>query len=488
MNHNCFINFRTYTSIKRAKQQVVRMKQNTMARETAAATIDLIVNKTRHFYQTGETKVIAFRLQQLQQLKRLLIENELKIYAALKKDLNKSKEEAYLTEYSPVLQEIDLHIKQLKNWAAIKRVPTPIYLFPSSCYIQPEPLGVVLIVAPWNYPFQLVMLPLIGAISAGNCAVVKPSLATPTVANLVENLLTQHFDTQYVAVVLGEIETNQYLFQVPFDLIFFTGSSYLGRIVMEAAAKNLTPVVLELGGKSPCIVAESAQIDLAAKRIAWGKTINAGQTCTAPDYLFIHESLKNKFIESFQKHVHAFFGENPATNEFYPKIIHQAAVTRLAGYLQEGKIVCGGDYNIENKYVEPAILTDVSVESRVMQEEIFGPILPLFTFTDLEEVVLFINNRPKPLALYYFGDKKTAEKVINETASGGVCINDVLVQVANHHLPFGGVGNSGMGSYHGHKSFETFSHNKSVLKAVSQIDFVFRYVPFKYLKWVKKII
>ena len=459
-----------------------------MTRETKAEEIDLIVNKSRLFFESNQTKAIDFRLKQLKQLKRLLLENEQEIYAALKKDLNKSSDEAYLTEFSPVLQEVDHHIKQLKNWTAIKRVPTPIFLFPSSCFIQPEPLGVVLIVAPWNYPFQLIMLPLIGAISAGNCAVVKPSLATPTVANLLGNLLARYFDAQNVAVVFGEIETNQYLFQIPFDLIFFTGSSYLGRIVMEAAAKNLTPVVLELGGKSPCIVDQSTQVDLAAKRIAWGKTINAGQTCTAPDYLFIHESLKNKFIESFQKHVLAFFGENPATNEFYPKIIHQAAVTRLAGYLKDGTIVCGGDYDVADQYVAPTIITDVTFESRVMQEEIFGPILPLFTFTHLDEVVSFINKRPKPLALYYFGDKKTAEKVINETSSGGVCINDVLIQVANHHLPFGGVGNSGMGAYHGHKSFETFSHNKSILKAVTQLDFVFRYVPFKFLNWVKKII
>lgn len=459
-----------------------------MTRETKAEEIDLIVNKSRLFFESKQTKAIDFRLKQLKQLKRLLLDNEQEIYAALKKDLNKSSEEAYLTEFSPVLQEVDYHIKHLKNWSAKKRVPTPIYIFPSTSYIQPDPLGVVLIVAPWNYPFQLVFVPLVGAISAGNCAVVKPSLTTPTVAHLIETLLPRYFDPQYIAVVLGEIETNQYLFQIPFDLIFFTGSPYLGRIVMEAAAKNLTPVVLELGGKSPCIVDQSAQVDLAAKRIAWGKTINAGQTCTAPDYLFIHASLKEQFVTSYQKHICSFFGENPAESDFYPKIVHQAAITRLVSYLGEGTIECGGNYSIENQYIEPTIISNVSGESSVMQAEIFGPILPLFTFTELNEVIQFINKRPKPLALYYFGNQKIAYRVLNETSSGGACINDVLIQVANHHLPFGGVGNSGVGAYHGHKSFETFSHIKSIVSSSNTIDFSFKYVPFKFLKWIKKVI
>lgn len=459
-----------------------------MTRETKVEDIDLVVNNSRLFFQSNLTKAIAFRLNQLNQLKRLLLENEQEIYAALKKDLNKSSDEAYLTEYKPVLQEVELHIKQLKTWSAKKRVPTPIYIFPSTSYIQPEPLGVTLIVAPWNYPFQLIFIPLIGAISAGNCAVVKPSLATPTVALLIETLILRYFDAAYISVVLGETATNQHLFQIPFDKIFFTGSPYLGRIVMEAAAKNLTPVVLELGGKSPCIVDESARIDIAAKRIAWGKTINAGQTCTAPDYLFIHASLKEQFIKSFQKHVFDFFGENPSKSSFYPKIIHQAATTRLVSYLAEGTIECGGNYSIENQYIEPTIISNVSEDSLVMQAEIFGPILPLFTFSELGEVIQFINKRPKPLALYYFGNQKNGNRVLNETSSGGACINDVIVQVANHHLPFGGVGNSGQGAYHGYKSFETFSHFKAIVKSSKTIDFSFKYVPFKFLNWIKKMI
>lgn len=458
-----------------------------MIKETAIPELDAILEQSRIFFKTGATKESTFRIKQLKLLKQLIVSNESALNDALFQDLKKSNQEVFLTEFGPVIQEIDLHIKYLKEWSRKKRVPTPLFLFPNESYIQPEPLGVVLIVAPWNYPFQLVFIPLIGAIAAGNCAVVKPSPATPSVARLIETMIKQIFDERFITVVQGDIATNQHLFHQSFDLIFFTGSSRLGKIVMEAAAKKLTPVVLELGGKSPCIVDASAKIDQAAKRIAWGKTINAGQTCTAPDFLMIHSSLKQQFIERFNFYIHQFFGENPAESPFYPKIIHQDAMKRLVAYLVDGEVIAGGNYNIESHYFQPTLLSLSTTDVPIMQAEIFGPILPMITFEELDEAINFLQDKPKPLALYFFGKQQQATKVTTVLSSGNVCINHTLIQVANHHLPFGGIGNSGMGAYHGYKSFETFSHFKSLVKSPNLFDVSSKYAPFKFLNWVKKL-
>jgi aldehyde dehydrogenase (NAD+) len=345
-----------------------------------------------------------------------------------------------------------------------------------------------LIVAPWNYPFQLLINPLVGAVSAGCCAVLKPSPNTPQIAAWMEKMVKECFDPAHVSLVQGGRETNQLLFEQRFDTIFFTGSPKLGRVVMEAASKHLTPVILELGGKSPCVVDASANISLAAKRIAWGKTINAGQTCIAPDYLFVHEQVKDTFIAEYKKQLLAFFGENPKESAYYPKIVNREALERLVAYLSSGTIIHGGAYDLDARYLSPTLIEDVSDADPIMQDEIFGPILPIMTFRELSEVIEYVNAHEKPLAAYYFGSKKAAQRFIDETSSGGVCINDVLLHIANHGLPFGGVGNSGMGSYHGYRSFEAFSHPKSVLRSSSWFDLPVKYVPFKFFSWIKKIL
>lgn len=456
--------------------------------ETGLTTITEILAKQRTFFSGQMTKDVSFRLEQLKRMSVYIRVHEQEIAAALKADLNKSYEEAYLTEISIVLQELAYHTKHLKRWIKPQTVETPIHLFPSTSEIRHEPLGIVLIVAPWNYPFQLLMNPLVGAISSGCCAVLKPSPNTPHIAAWMEKMVRDCFNPAHVALVQGGKETNTLLFAQRFDTIFFTGSPKLGKVVMEAASNYLTPVILELGGKSPCVVDASANVALAAKRIAWGKTINAGQTCIAPDYLFVHAKVKDQFIAEYKKQLLAFFGENPQDSAYYPRIVNREALDRLVGYLTSGTIVHGGKYDVEDCYLEPTLMENVNVTDPVMQEEIFGPILPVLTFENLSEVTDYVNRHEKPLAAYYFGAKSSANDFIAATSSGGVCVNDVLLHIANHHLPFGGVGNSGMSAYHGYKSFEVFSHAKAVLRSSSWFDLPVKYVPFKFFKWIKKIL
>ena len=449
--------------------------------------VEYIANQ-KVFFSTHQTKVINFRLAQLRKLKKVILQNQQKIEQALWKDLHKSPEEAYLTEISIVTGEIDNHIKQLKKWAKPKRVSTPIHLLPSSSKIIYEPLGVALIVSPWNYPFQLVFNSLVGAISSGCCSVLKPSPDTPTIAKLMEAMIVENFDSNYICVVQGGREVNTILFAQRFDIIFFTGSSKVGKVVMKAAAENLTPVVLELGGKSPCIVDADADIDIAAKRIIWGKLINAGQTCIAPDYLFAHESIKDKLLTKIATNIQLMYGENIKESRFYPRIVNKRAVDRLAELVHQGTIHTGGEIDAEELFVAPTIIDNVQPDFLVMQEEIFGPILPVMTFKHIDETINYINMNEKPLALYYFGKNKKAKEVLAKTTSGGACVNDTLMHIGNHNLPFGGVGNSGMGKYHGYESFLAFSNKRAVVTAPTWIDIPFKYVPFKYFNIIKKVI
>ncbi|PKD20462.1 aldehyde dehydrogenase, partial [Salegentibacter salinarum] len=430
--------------------------------ETSASTISEIYKGQKAFFASQKTKSIAFRLQQLKTLKKAILQYEDKVNEALWQDLHKSKEEAFLTETSLLIEELNYHIKNLKNWAKPKKVGTPLQIKPSLSRIYFEPLGIGLIIAPWNYPFQLTINPLIGAISAGCCAVLKPSPDTPNVARVIEEMISEYFPSEYIAVVQGGKEANQELFKFPFDVMFFTGSPGVGKIVMKAAAEHLSRVVLELGGKSPCIVDKKANLKIAGKKIAWGKIINAGQTCIAPDYLLVHKEVKNDLLAEILKAFEEMLGEDIANSNHYGRIVNPTAMNRLMKYL-DGDIYYGGKVDLEEKYIAPTILNNVQPEDEIMQEEIFGPILPVMEFNEIDDALSYINRNEKPLALYYFGKNNGAEKVLRETSSGGACINDTLLHVANHKLPFGGVGNSGMGKYHGIESFLAFTHERGVV-------------------------
>lgn len=446
------------------------------------------LTQQRAFFSTQQTKDIGYRLTQLRKLKQLILDNQEKIEQALWADLHKSPEEAYLTEISIVISEINHHIKQLKNWAKPKRVSTPIHMFPSSSKIVYEPLGLALIVAPWNYPFQLLMNPLVGAISAGCCAILKPSPDAPNIAKVMEEMIAKTFNPDYIHLVQGGRETNTILFAQRFDIIFFTGSPKVGKVVMKAAAEHLTPVILELGGKSPCIVDADADIAVAAKRITWGKLINAGQTCIAPDYLFVHQSVKDELLTKIASSFKEMYGDDIKQNRFYPRIITNAAFERLTGLLNQGKIHTGGEIDAKERFIAPTIIDAVDPDFLIMQEEIFGPILPVMTFKHIDEAINYINEHEKPLAFYYFGKNKKAKEVLAKTSSGGACINDTLMHIINHNLPFGGVGNSGTGSYHGQASFLAFSNKRGIVSTPTWLDLPLKYVPFKYFKLIKKII
>lgn len=447
-----------------------------------------IVEAQRKFFHSGATLDRDFRLKQLRLLSKALKEWEKPLCEALWRDLHKSTEEAFLTEISILNAEIENHIQHLKRWMKPEKHSTPLKMTPSRSYVVSEPLGSALIIAPWNYPVQLLLNPLVGAISAGCTAILKPSPYVPTVASVVEQMIAETFDEKYIAVVQGNREVNTLLLEQRFDIIFFTGSPQLGKTVMEAAAKHLTPVVLELGGKSPCIVDKEANLKIAARRIAWGKTLNAGQTCIAPDYLLIHKSLKDEFIEEFKAAVKKLHGKQVKTSRHYVRMVSDKAFDRVVGYLSDGEVVAGGAYDKAERYIEPTLLANVSPTSAVMQEEIFGPILPMLTFESSEEIIRFITEREKPLALYYFGDEKRGWRIIRRTSSGGACINDTIMHIANEGLPFGGVGNSGMGSYHGRLSFDAFSHRRAVVASPTWIDMPFRYMPYKFFSIVKKIL
>lgn len=461
--------------------------------------IPSIIESQRAFFHTGATLGLNFRRQMLKKLQGALDKWEKPLADALWTDLHKSYEEAYLTELSIVKGEVKNHLRHLGSWVKRKRVSTPIKMFPSRSFIVSEPLGNTLIMAPWNYPVQLLLNPLVGAISAGCTAVLKPSPYVPNVSATLARMIEDTFDSQYIAVVQGNREVNQALLAQRFDLIFFTGSPSLGKMVMEAASKHLTPVILELGGKSPCIVDRDADIKTAAKRIAWGKTLNSGQTCIAPDYLLIHEEVKEHFIEAFAKAVKELHGSDIKAHKHYVRMVSDRAFERVKGYLAEGDILYGGRTDASERFIEPTILdphislSDADADAKangiaVLTEEIFGPVFPLLTFKESDEVVAYITRREKPLAFYYFGSEENGWRILHHTSSGGACINDTIMHIANEHVPFGGVGNSGMGAYHGEESFRAFSHRRTVVATGTWIDLPFRYMPYRMFGLVKKIV
>ncbi|AUM98576.1 aldehyde dehydrogenase [Clostridium botulinum] len=439
-----------------------------------------ILEKQKSFFDKGYTKDINFRIEALKKLKRNIKINENNIFKALKIDLNKSEFETFITEIGIVYDEINGAIKNIKKWSKPKKVKTPITNFLASSYIYNEPYGVALIMSPWNYPFQLIMAPLVGAISAGNCVLLKPSELAIKTEKIIVKIIKDTFSDEYIGVITGGIEESTALLKEKFDYIFYTGGINVGKIVMRAAAEHLTPITLELGGKSPCIVDKDANIDLAARRIAWGKFLNAGQTCVAPDYLVVHRNIKEKLISSIENYIVEFFGENTFESEDYPRIINERHFKRLEGYLKEGKIVSGGNTDINNLYIEPTIIEGINFENRIMEEEIFGPIFPVIEFENIDKIIDIVKNNPKPLALYYFSENKEKQEfIIKNISFGGGCINDTIMHLSTSTLPFGGVGSSGIGGYHGRASFDTFSHKKSILKKSNLIDVKIRYAPFK---------
>ena len=449
-----------------------------------------LIEEQRKHFATGKTKSLDYRVDQLKKLRQAILERESLIVTALNQDLRKPELDSYITEIRVSIQEIDYALKHLKKWAKPRRVKTNPETLPSVAQIYPDPLGVVLIISPWNYPFALAVSPLIGAIAAGNCAVIKPSESTPTVSRLIATMIQQTFSSTEIAVVEGDASISQQLLAEKFDHIFFTGGTKIGQLVMEAAAKNLTPVTLELGGKSPCIVDTEIDLEETAKRIAWGKFLNAGQTCIAPDYLLVEKSIKEALITKLQECIVKFYGTNPQTSPDYCRIVNERQFNRLQALLKEGDIITGGQTDLAEKYIAPTLITNVSLESELMQEEIFGPILPILDYANLEDAIALINQRPKPLALYLFSNNESKQKwVLEATSSGGVCINDTIFQVGVIDLPFGGVGASGMGAYHGKASFDTFSHYKSVLKKSFRFELNVRYPPYgNKLNWIKRLL
>ena len=460
---------------------------------TSTDRIISITESQKEFFRRGATLEVCFRKKMLRKFLKAMEKWESRLCDALWTDLHKSYEEAYLTEISIVTGEIKNHIRHIGKWSRKERKHSPLKLFPSRSYIVKEPLGNTLIISPWNYPVQLLLNPLVGAISAGCTAVLKPSPYVPTVSKTIEDMIKETFDERYIAVVQGNRNVNTALLEQRWDLIFFTGSPSLAKTVMAAAAKNLTPVVLELGGKSPCIIDKTADIALTARRIAWGKTLNSGQTCIAPDYLLIHKDVKDAFVKAFTEEVKNLHGEDIAADRHYVRMVNAKAFERVTGYFKDGKIVSGGGSDAATRFIEPTLMDEVPLDSPLMTEEIFGPVFPMITLDDKDnsfkdKVIDFVTSREKPLAFYYFGKESEGWEIIRRTSSGGGCINDVIMHIANENVPFGGVGNSGMGMYHDKESFEAFSHRRSIIATGTWIDLPFRYMPYKLFGLVKKIL
>ena len=444
--------------------------------------IDEILKKQREFFNTGKTKNVKYRLEHLKKLKKSILENEEEIKKALKLDLNKSESESYMTEIGMTLSELSYDIRHVKSWCKNKRVGTPLAHFPSRSFISKEPYGITLILSPWNYPFMLLIEPLIGAICAGNCAVLKPSEFAPNTANVIEKIIKECFEEDYVTVIQGDKDVSQGLIEKKFDYIFYTGGTKVGKIVMQEASKNLVPVTLELGGKSPCIIDSKYNIHLAAKRLLFGKLLNAGQTCIAPDYVLVNENVKEELIEELKKVLKEFLGENPIKNEDYPKIVNERHFERLSNLIEGEKILVGGKTDKKLLKIEPTILDNPKIDSKVMSEELFGPILPIITYKTIEDAIAYVKKFEKPLALYMFtNDKKIQNKIMNELSFGGGCINDTIIHIANSNMGFGGVGYSGIGNYHGKRSFDTFSHERSITKKYG-LDLPMRYMPYNDFK------
>lgn len=445
--------------------------------------IEELVKNHRDYFESGVTLSYSFRLNALKKLKENIIKKEKAIMDALALDLGKSATESYMCEIGMVLSELKYAIRHLKRWMKKERVTTPLAQFPSRSFVVKEPLGVVLIMSPWNYPFMLAIDPLIGAISAGNCVVIKPASYAKNTSNIIKELIDDCFDERYVSVVLGGREENSTLLEQRFDYIFFTGSVSVGKFVAEKAAKNLTPVTLELGGKSPCIVDSTANLKIAARRLAFGKFLNVGQTCVAPDYLLIEKSVKDKFLSYLKLEIEKMFSRSPLTNDSYGKIINEKHFNHICGLIEKDKVIFGGESDEKLLKIAPTILDGVTLDDACMKEEIFGPILPVLTFESVNEALKIVKNFEKPLALYLFSnDKKVVNRILQSVSFGGGCVNDTIIHLATTKMGFGGVGYSGYGSYHGKRSFLTFSHEKSIVKKNPSVDLPIRYQPYSKTK------
>jgi aldehyde dehydrogenase (NAD+) len=449
------------------------------------------LNAIRTFYNSGVTKSYGFRKQQLEKLRDIVIAHEQEIYDALFIDLKKSPEECWITENGFLLAEINNSIKKLETWMRPKKVTTNLMNLPSKSYIYSEPLGVVLIISPWNYPFQLLLTPLIGAIAAGNCVVLKSSEFAPATAAIIQKIISLSFEEKYVSITNedGAVIIPQMMNNFSFDHVFYTGSTQVGKIIYEMAAKNLVPVTLELGGKSPCVVEKEVNAKVAARRIVMTKFSNAGQMCVAPDYVLVHSSVKEAFVQELKNAINEFYGPDPSVNENFGKIINEKQFDRLCQYLQEGTVIHGGKTDKNKLYIEPSLLQDVTFDAKVMSDEIFGPILPVISFTEMKEALDIIEQHKNPLAFYVFtSNKQKEEEWLQAVAFGGGCVNNAALHLTNHHLPFGGRGFSGTGSYHGKFSFDTFSHKKAVMKTPVWFDPAMKYPPMKgkmkLLKWL----
>ncbi len=446
--------------------------------------ISAIVQKQRDYFYTDATKSVKFRMAALKKLHKAISENERMIFDALKADLNKNDFEGYMSEVGIVLEDCRFAIRHLRGWARPRHAHTPFAQFASRSFVVKDPYGVALIMSPWNYPFQLTLAPLVGAIAAGNCAIIKPSAYSPATSQAIADLISAIFPPEYIKVIQGGRAENAALLEMKFDYIFFTGSTSVGHLVMEKASKYLTPVSLELGGKSPAIVDETANIRLAATRIAWGKYLNAGQTCVAPDYVLVHESKKEELIHELRRAIKEFFPAGALKDDSYVRIINEKQFERLITYLPKEKPVIGGKYDRAKLRIVPTVLDNAAFDSPVMREEIFGPILPLISYTNIDDVIAILRDKPKSLALYLFTSKKeTEKKILRSISFGGGCINDTIIHLATSHMGFGGVGGSGMGAYHGKLSFDTFTHQKSIVDKKTWIDLPLRYRPYSNFKF-----
>jgi aldehyde dehydrogenase (NAD+) len=444
--------------------------------------ISLIFKSQHEFFATGKTFDIGYRLEILKKLRSLVIQHEQDIVDALWQDFRKPEFEVIATESRFVIKELNYAIRKLRTWSRSRRVRTPVVHFLSHSYVTPQPYGQVLVLSPWNFPLQLAFMPLVGALAAGNCVILKVSRQAPKIVTVMEKILA-HFPVELVAMTNGDHTISEYLLEQKFDYIFFTGSCRVGKYVMQKAAENLIPVSLELGGKNPCVVASDARLYFAAKRIAWGKLINCGQTCVSPDYVLIDKKVKDQFLELISKEIRLFYGDNPEESDDFARIISSGNVTRLSEFMKKGQIITGGKTDPETGYVAPTIIKDVKPDDPIMREEIFGPILPVIDFEDFEEIYGIIEKNPKPLSVYIFSqNKKLITDFLKRTQSGNASVNETIMQIASPYLPYGGVGSSGMGRYHGKGSFDTFSNQRSVLVKSNLLDIPIRYPPYSKLK------
>ncbi|MFO7621629.1 MAG: aldehyde dehydrogenase [Bacteroidales bacterium] len=444
--------------------------------------IGLILERQRKYFLSEKTLGISQRLETLKKLRRVILDHEQEIIEALRKDFQKPALEVIATETRFVIKELNLAIRRLRRWACPRRVRTPLVHFLAHSRIEPHPYGRVLILSPWNYPFQLTFMPLLGALAAGNCVVIKVSGQVPNTTSVMEKIIS-YFPEELVLLLNGDHSVSEYLLNQKFDYIFFTGSCSVGKYVMKKAAENLIPLSLELGGKNPCVVTADARLDFAAKRIVWGKFMNAGQTCICPDYLLVDKRIKERFLELLKHEIRSSFGDNPKESNDFARVISRNNTTRLTDLMKSGIIVTGGSADPDENYIEPTVLKDVRPEDPVMQEEIFGPILPVIDYEEMREVYDIISLNPKPLAVYIFtGSRKLSGEFLRKTQSGTAAINDTVIQIASPYLPYGGVGTSGMGRYHGRKSFETFSNMRSVVVKSNLLDLSIRYPPYNKFK------